>query len=66
MARTWRNERSTPKNDRQEGTKRPRMSDFARDYYLGQGYNVNDTVTAATAPPCEGTTLDCKRDVYAT
>lgn len=49
MARTWRNER-TDKRDRQqralnqgqEGTKKPRMSDFARDYYRGKGYEVGE------------------------
>lgn len=41
MARTWRNERTTPKKDRQQGTKRPRMNDFARDWYQSHGYTVD-------------------------
>lgn len=40
MARTWRNERSTPKKHGQQGPKRPRMSEFAREYYQGQGYTT--------------------------
>lgn len=48
MARTWRTERTTPKEPRKD-TPRPRVSDFARDYYQGKGYVVelpqDDTVT---------------------
>lgn len=43
MARTWRTERTTPKQPRKD-TPRPRVSEFARDYYKDKGYQV-DTVT---------------------
>lgn len=49
MARTWRNERTDKRTSKQhaqhmgqEGTKRPRMSDFARDYYQSKGYVVEE------------------------
>lgn len=59
MARTWRTERTTPKEPR-KATPRPRVSEFARDYYKDKGYQV-DTVTASTIPLC-CSPLDCLRD----
>lgn len=41
MARTWRNERTTPKKHPQQGTKRPRMNEFAREWYQSHGYTTN-------------------------
>jgi hypothetical protein len=46
MARTWRNERTTPKKPPVQAPVRPRMDEFAREYYQGKGYSVDDTVTA--------------------
>ena len=47
MSRSWREERKTPKEPRKD-TPRPRVSDFAREYYQGKGYQVEvpeDTMT---------------------
>lgn len=49
MARTWRNERTTPKKPPVQAPVRPRMNEFAREYYQGLGYTpeipVDDTMT---------------------
>lgn len=50
MARTWRNERTTPKKPPVQAPVRPRMDEFAREYYQGLGYTPeipqDDTMTA--------------------
>ena len=45
MSRSWKQERTTRKEPVQKAP-RPRMSDFAREYYQGKGYESVDTVTA--------------------
>lgn len=59
MSRTWRAERSTSKKDRQKVPQKPCVTDFAREYYQGQGYQVEATMT----PPVdaeEGYLLDSR------
>lgn len=46
MSRTIRKERTKPKQA-QQGTQRPRMSDFARDYYRSKGYEVGEYCDAS-------------------
>lgn len=59
MSRSWREERTTPK-EQPKKLPRPRVSDFAREYYQGRGYKVDDTVTAPTGCACGATELcDC-------
>lgn len=68
MSRSWREERTTPK-EQPKKLPRPRVSDFAREYYQGKGYPVEtpeEYCDGCDSRPCEGTTLDCKRDIYAT
>lgn len=68
MSRSWKQERTTRK-DAPVKPPRPRMSEFAAQVYADRGY---DTVTSCglcegcDSKPCEGTTLECERDVYAT
>lgn len=45
MSRTWRTERKTPKEQAPKAPTRPRMGEFAEEWYKDHGY----TVTA----PCE-------------
>lgn len=45
MSRTWRTERKTPKEQAPKAPTRPRMGEFAKEWYKDHGY----TVTA----PCE-------------
>jgi hypothetical protein len=44
MARTWKQERTTPKQQPRKATQRPRMNEFAAQWYKEHGYTV-DTVT---------------------
>jgi hypothetical protein len=56
MARTWRTERTTPKEPR-KATPRPRKGEFSRQVYEDQP----DTVTRSSIPLC-CSPLDCLRD----
>ncbi len=40
MARTWRTERTTPKQPRKDSP-RPRGEEFARQYYTDKGYTMD-------------------------
>lgn len=55
MARTWRTERTTPKKSPQQAPVRPRVSEFAEQWYEDHGYTV-------TAPVGCHTPDDCLRD----
>ena len=56
MSRTWRTERKTPKEQAPKAPTRPRMGEFAKEWYKDHGYTTSHagechrhTVTA----PCE-------------
>lgn len=59
MSRTWRAERSTSKKTPQKGPQKPRVTDFAREYYQGQGYQVEATVTPLACPCGAIAKVDC-------
>lgn len=40
MARTWKQERTTPKQQPRKATQRPRMNEFAAKWYEDHGYTV--------------------------
>lgn len=40
MARTWRTERTTPKKPPQQAPVRPRVNEFAKQWYEDHGYTV--------------------------
>lgn len=52
MSRTWRTERKTPKEQPLKAPTRPRMGDFAREYYQSKGYQVESTVTDPEGMAC--------------
>lgn len=54
MSRSWREERSTTKVQPKKAP-RPRVSDFAREYYQGKGYQV-ETPEDKPEEPWEGCT----------
>lgn len=56
MARTWRTERTTPKQPR-KNSPRPRRDTFSREVYTDQP----DTVTSSSIALCVSP-LDCLRD----
>lgn len=43
MSRSWKQDRTTPKTPAKNAP-RPRVSDFAREYYKGKGYQVETPV----------------------
>lgn len=51
MARTWRTERTTPKKPPQQAPVRPRVNEFAKQWYEDHGYQVEDTVTRPITGP---------------
>jgi hypothetical protein len=58
MARSWKQERTTPKQPR-KATPRPRVSEFAKQYYTDKGYTV-DTAGNASESLCDTVTGDAR------
>lgn len=51
MARSWKQERTTPKTTPVKPA-RPRMSDFAKELYQGKGYLVDPYCDEPEPAPC--------------
>lgn len=52
MARTWKQERTTPKQQPRKATQRPRMNEFAEKWYKDHGYTVTSHQSPCGDPDC--------------